>query len=124
MKKELLNIINSSVEPVYELDLYIEKLKTSNRQDSAWYALKEIALEGEPKQRFVALTVISVNKPGFMEALSFELIKNKNYAKIETLLKPIINICSIVKNEKHMDYLIEVLNYSIKNIVTHFIFIF
>lgn len=114
MTKELLNIIDNSDEPVYEVDAFINKLNAGDK-DLAWNELKKISLNGNHKQQFVALTVISVNRPSYLEALSIELIKNDNFSEIETILKPIINICSIVGGETHINFMIEVFNYAYNN---------
>jgi hypothetical protein len=114
MTKELLNIIDNSDEPVYEIDAFINKLQVADK-DVAWNELKEISLNGDKKQKFVALTVISVNKPRYLEALSIELIKNINFSEIEPILKPIISICSIVGEEIHINFMIEVFNYALNN---------
>ncbi|MDR3652926.1 MAG: hypothetical protein P4L34_08145 [Paludibacter sp.] len=113
--KELLEIIDNSDEPVYELNAYIKQLKIVNKQDVAWDILKEIALNGNLKQRFVALTIISINKPFYLEALSIELIKNQNFAEIEQILIPIICICSVVEKEEHIGFMLEVLDYAFRN---------
>lgn len=114
MKEELLNIIDNSDEAVYELDAYLSKQKGVHKEEG-WEALKEIALKGTQKQRFVALTVISVNKPSYMEGLSTELIKSIKFSEIEAFLIPIIKICSVIEKELHIQYMEEVLNYACKN---------
>lgn len=115
MKTELLNIINNADEPVYELDSYITALETETKKDIAWEELKGIALTGELKQRFIALTVISENKPIYSEQLASELIRERHFAKNELILKPIVNICSTLMKEEHISFMQEVLDYAVKN---------
>ncbi|KAF0234051.1 MAG: hypothetical protein FD181_3719 [Prolixibacteraceae bacterium] len=114
MEEDLLNILNNSDEAVYELDAYLAKQSGIDNKQK-WEALKEIALRGTQKQRFFALTVISVNKPDYLEAISLELIENHNFSEIEPILKPICNICSTIGKEIHANYMEEVLDYAIKN---------
>lgn len=115
MKTKFLNIINNSDEPVYELDAYIEGLESENKKHIAWEELREIALRGELKQRFIVLTVISENKPYYLEQLAHELISEKHFAKNELILKPIINICSTLMEEEHISFMQDVLDYTAKN---------
>jgi hypothetical protein len=114
MKAELLNIIDNSDEAVYELDAFLTQQKGVDIE-KGWETLKEIALKGTQEQKFVALTVISVNRPSYLEELSTELINNFNFSEIESFLIPIIKICSVIENELHINYMEEVLNYARKN---------
>lgn len=115
MKTKLLYIINNSEEPVYELDSYISGLYIDSKKKIAWDELKEIALTGELQQRFIALTVISENKPVYLEQLASELISERHFAKNELILRPIINICSTLKKEEHISFMKDVLDYAAKN---------
>ncbi|SMO46751.1 hypothetical protein SAMN06265379_101952 [Saccharicrinis carchari] len=115
MKTELLNIINNADEPVYELDSYIAALEPECKKDIAWKELKQIALSGKLQQRFIALTVISENKPIYLEQLTSELIGEKHFAKNELILKPIVNICSTLMKEEHISFMQDVLDYAAKN---------
>lgn len=115
MKTKLLYIINNSEEPVYELDSYISALDIDSKQNIAWDELKEIALTGELQQRFIALTVISENKPFYLEQLASELISERHFAKNELILRPIINICSTLEKEEHISFMKDVLDYAAKN---------
>lgn len=115
MKTELLNIINNADEPVYELDSYITALETETKKDIAWEELKEIALTGELQQRFIALTVISENKPNYIEQLAVELISERHFSKNELILKPIVNICSTLMKEEHISFMQDVLGYAAEN---------
>ena len=111
MKENILNIINNSDEAVYELDAYLSE-KKGIIKEKGWETLKEIALKGTPIERYVSLTVISVNKPIYMKEISLELIKNNNFSEIETFLIPIITICSEVEKEPHIQYMENVLKYA------------
>lgn len=115
MKNELLEIIINSEEPVYELDRYIFAIKDEYNFNSAWSELKEIALQGELSHRFIVLTVISENKPVYLEELASALIKDKRFAENDLILKPIVNICSVINKEEYIKFMLEVLVYAEKN---------
>jgi hypothetical protein len=111
MDKQILNIINNSDEAVYELDAYLASFKSSKLKENIWNDLKNISLKGDLNQRFVALTIISVNKPSYMEELSYELIDNYDFVKDEYILKPIINMCATIQKQNHLFFLMNSLRY-------------
>lgn len=113
METKILNIISNSEEPVYELDAYIEELETENEKNIAWEELREIGLKGQVQQRFIALTVITENKPSYLEQLASELIRERHFDDNILILKPIINICSSLMKEEHISFMQDVLDYAI-----------
>lgn len=114
MKKELMKIMDTSGDEIFTIDTYINELKKTNEDDSAWIALMEIALEGNFRQKYVALTVFYDNKPRLLETLSLELIKNKKISQIEPILTPVLKICSYIEKEPHLNYMLDILDYFFK----------
>ncbi len=114
MNKTLLDIINNSHEAVYALDAYIFNRESPQQKEDLLDDLRVISLKGNDNQKFVALTVISVNKPKYLEELSYELIENFDYENDEYIIKPIVNICSIVKKQQHIEYMERILDYALK----------
>ena len=109
---KIVELIDNSEEPVYDLDAYLSNIKNERQKNQEWEIVKEFALKGTKQQKFVALTVISVNNPIFKEELSDILIETKNIEKIDYLLVPIVNICASFDKEKSINFLLAVLKYA------------